>query len=298
MVQDDLTALLCTSDAHGFLYNCSPGPYLFTVEITGRPSNITVINVESTSADVRWEVEVSACSCSNGMLRLSSLCFIYLSTFSLNLLPLILLTYPSFHPLPFLILFPFYPISPCPLSSPLLRSPPPLSPPLLLPSPFPSPLPSPPLSSPFPFPPLFSPPPLSPPLFPPLSPSLSPPLSPPFPFPPLFSPPLSSPLPSPPLLPSPYLPLPPQFVLSESVVGFEVLYWPASTTTYQSVSITRRDVRGTTLLKLTPYTDYLVAVRSFCGNKLSSVASSPALFTTGSAGEFVCPFLSVLHTAY
>ena len=39
--------------------DCSPYPYLYTIGSKGNPSNITISNIDSTSADVRWKVEVS-----------------------------------------------------------------------------------------------------------------------------------------------------------------------------------------------------------------------------------------------
>ena len=72
-------------------------------------------------------------------------------------------------------------------------------------------------------------------------------------------------------------------------MGFEILYWPVTSTVYQSVEVNNVNAIGAEIEGLHPYTVYLVAVRRFCSGELYGRASATGSFTTEAIGELcVC----------
>ena len=126
-----------------------------------------------------------------------------------------------------------------------------------------------------------------------LFPSPSPSLPLPLPLPPLSSLPLP---PSFSLLPPPSSPppLPLQFpngtnATGSEVLGYEILYWPRSTTTYM-VHQVPTETEGVILKPLSSFTKYAVVVRLYCspGNR-SGRASPITEFTTSPACKSIIP---------
>ena len=90
----------------------------------------------------------------------------------------------------------------------------------------------------------------------------------------------------------PLFPPPPQ-QLPVAGQGYQVLYWNTSTTIFLVVPVNRNDATGLTLTGLTPYTNYSVVVRLFCGEGMYGPATRPVEFRTLAESKLCDLFLTI-----
>jgi hypothetical protein len=64
------------------------------------------------------------------------------------------------------------------------------------------------------------------------------------------------------------------------IKGYEILYWPIASSVYETESVSSVEATETTIHDLSPYTQYLVAVRLYCGEDLFGLASVSVTFIT------------------
>ena len=72
---------------------------------------------------------------------------------------------------------------------------------------------------------------------------------------------------------------------SNDVQGYEILYWPITSTVYEEESVQGVLTEVATIHDLTPYTQYLVSVRLYCSENLFGLASPTIHFITEAIGE-------------
>lgn len=78
------------------------------------------------------------------------------------------------------------------------------------------------------------------------------------------------------------------------VEGYEVLYWPMYTSSYEIERADNVNDKTVNLNNLRPYTVYSVAVRLYCSGNKQSMASTPVTFTTEATGELAIYYLCYL----
>ena len=93
--------------------------------------------------------------------------------------------------------------------------------------------------------------------------------------------------PSPPSLslPLPLLSLSQVPTSGSDIKGYEILYWPIASSVYETESVSSVEATETTIHDLSPYTQYLVAVRLYCGEDLFGLASVSVTFITEASGK-------------